>query len=320
MSDSKMKFSYQGSGKDCFVLFLKNILLTIVTFGIYRFWAEVAMTKYIFRNSELDKAAFDYHATGKEKFVGFLKGAGLVVVGLLVYGGASALLTMALGPEVGQVLSMLLLYLTIIALQPLIIIGKRKYDLSRSSWKMVRFGFDGEYKELAPLMLKGVILTGLTLGIYAAWFFNDLNHFYVKHSRFGHKKFSYHGEGQEYFKIFYLGYLLSIITLGLYSFKWRANLSNYYFSHVKMGEATFESEYTGMGNFLNDVKVLGLIMLTLGFGMPWAITMSIRYHFSMLSVVGDPQLEDIFSVPDLKASSLAEGVSEAAEAVGNLFG
>lgn len=65
-------FLFQGSGKGYFVVWLVNVLLTIITLGLYLPWAMVRARRYFYQNTELNGARFSYHATGRSIFVGWL--------------------------------------------------------------------------------------------------------------------------------------------------------------------------------------------------------------------------------------------------------
>lgn len=65
-------FLFQGSGKGYFAVWLVNILLTLITAGLYLPWALVRARRYFYENTELGGARFSYHATGRSIFVGWL--------------------------------------------------------------------------------------------------------------------------------------------------------------------------------------------------------------------------------------------------------
>ena len=62
--------------------------LTVLTLGIYRFWARTRLRRYIWSAIDVGGDSFEYTGTGLEKFLGFL--IGLVVftvyLGLLKVG------------------------------------------------------------------------------------------------------------------------------------------------------------------------------------------------------------------------------------------
>ena len=60
--------SFGGSGFEYFKIWIVNILLTILTLGLYYPWAKVRKNRYFYGNTSLDERNFEYHATGKQLF------------------------------------------------------------------------------------------------------------------------------------------------------------------------------------------------------------------------------------------------------------
>jgi len=318
----KEKISFSGEGGDLFIITLKNILLSILTLGIYSFWAKVNSLKFFYQNTKVYKESFDYHGTGKESFIGFLKGM-LIVGGIVVlFAGFHFLLKNLLG-EIGSGIAVVMLYLGIIGVQPMLILGKMRYHYGRTSWSNIRFSFKANTKEFTILFFKGIFLTVVTLGLYMPWFMVAQERFMSKKIKIGNKNFKYNGVGGEYFKILILGYILSVITLGIYSFWWRASLKNYYWDHLEFGSVKFKSSLTGAKVFVNDIVVLAMVVFSFGIAFPWAVIKSLQLDLDNLELNGDPQIEEIIGGIDKDASPIADGVSQAAEAVeqvGEMFG
>ncbi len=122
--------NFEGTGAEYFKIWIVNILLTIVTLGIYYPWAKVRTHRYFYANSTLENRNFEYHATGKQLFVGYL----IAVALLIVYTGIQAI-----SPILGLV-ALLILFLAI----PWIIWRSLKFNLRMTSFSNVRFGFDGQ--------------------------------------------------------------------------------------------------------------------------------------------------------------------------------
>jgi uncharacterized membrane protein YjgN (DUF898 family) len=74
---------YHGTARPLFGLHMKTAALTLLTLGIYRFWAKTRIRKYIWSATSADGDSFEYTGTGLEKFLGFL----IAVVVLAVYLG-----------------------------------------------------------------------------------------------------------------------------------------------------------------------------------------------------------------------------------------
>ena len=62
---------FVARGKLFWMLF-RFAFLTIITLGIYRFWAKTKLRRYLWSVVEYDGDRFEYHGTAKELFLGFL--------------------------------------------------------------------------------------------------------------------------------------------------------------------------------------------------------------------------------------------------------
>ena len=72
-SNGAYKFSFHGSNKQYLGLSLYNLLLTVLTLGLYYPWAKCAIRKFLLQETEIDGSRFEWHGTGKEMFKGFIK-------------------------------------------------------------------------------------------------------------------------------------------------------------------------------------------------------------------------------------------------------
>ena len=130
-------------------------LLIILTLGIYRFWARTRLRRYIWSAIDAGGDSFEYTGTGLEKFLGFLIALvvlavylGLLQVGLSFVGfnlwGAVTLEPS--GPR-DVLIQLGATYVTGLAVLPLIFYAQyrsRRYMLSRTRWRGLRFGLDAE--------------------------------------------------------------------------------------------------------------------------------------------------------------------------------
>ena len=79
-ASDKLGFEFRGSAREWFGIWIVNLLLSIVTLGIYSAWAKVRTKRYFNGNTKLAGHSFDYHANP----VAILKGRIIVVVVLVV--------------------------------------------------------------------------------------------------------------------------------------------------------------------------------------------------------------------------------------------
>lgn len=54
MQTQQQRFSFTGTGSEYFRIWIVNLLLSIVTLGIYSAWAKVRRMKYFYRNTRLN--------------------------------------------------------------------------------------------------------------------------------------------------------------------------------------------------------------------------------------------------------------------------
>jgi uncharacterized membrane protein YjgN (DUF898 family) len=123
------QLSFTGNGSEYFKIWIVNILLVIVTLGLYYPWAKVRNHRYFYGNSTLEGRNFDYHATGKQLFVGYLIAMAL----FLVY-----VIFQRLLPFAGPIL-IVVLFLAI----PWIIWRSLMFNMRMTSFSNVRFSFAG---------------------------------------------------------------------------------------------------------------------------------------------------------------------------------
>ena len=77
-------FGFSGSWKEFAPIALTNLLLTIVTLGIYRFWAKTRERRYLWSHTRFIDDTLEWTGTGKELFIGFIMAAVLVLFPLVL--------------------------------------------------------------------------------------------------------------------------------------------------------------------------------------------------------------------------------------------
>ena len=64
---TRYRFEFEGTGGSFFLIFLKNILLTLLTLGVYLAWGKTERRKYVWNNMTFHQQHFRYTGTGMEK-------------------------------------------------------------------------------------------------------------------------------------------------------------------------------------------------------------------------------------------------------------
>jgi uncharacterized membrane protein YjgN (DUF898 family) len=83
---------FTGTGGEYFRMWIVNLLLSVITLGVYSAWAKVRRLEYFYRNTRLAGSSFDYHGDP----MAILKGR---IVGAMLFGGyyAASLVSPMLG-------------------------------------------------------------------------------------------------------------------------------------------------------------------------------------------------------------------------------
>jgi uncharacterized membrane protein YjgN (DUF898 family) len=311
---------YHGTGGELLLIFLKNFFLTIVTIGIYSFWARTNVQKYNAANLEWAAERFAFHGTGKERFIGFLKAFGLMILALLIFYIIQTLLLYIPIPYLAPIVGYLLFLGLFIGLLPFIIVGNRRYFSSRTSYRNLRFGFDGKSLEIAKIYMKGLSLTFLTLGIYYPWFFAEKETYLRSKTRYGNTHFGFDPDGKEIFFLYLKGIFLSIITLGIYAAWFIADIQNYIWNRTSFQGKKFQSDITGLRILGNFVLSYLIIIFTFGLGFSWAIVRMTKLFFETISLEAEVDFSSIEAQADLTASATSEGIEALANALESFLG
>jgi uncharacterized membrane protein YjgN (DUF898 family) len=80
-----IRMGYRGNRKELAVLFFKNLLLTVITLGIYGAWMTVNLRNYVLGNVKFGNLKFQSKANGGAYFVLNLKGYFLSIFTLFIY-------------------------------------------------------------------------------------------------------------------------------------------------------------------------------------------------------------------------------------------
>jgi uncharacterized membrane protein YjgN (DUF898 family) len=146
-----LSFTFTGSGKEYFRIWIVNLFLTVATLGIYSAWAKVRRLQYFDRNTQLAGAVFDFRGDPKA----ILRGRLLAVVLVAAYHYAFGF-SMTFGVIV---LSLLLLTL------PFLMRGALRFRMRNTQYRGLHFDFTGSaggaYRAYLPPMLAFLLPSAL---------------------------------------------------------------------------------------------------------------------------------------------------------------
>lgn len=180
------RFQFNGSGGEYFRIWIVNLLLTLITLGIYGAWAKVRRLRYFYGNTSVAGSSFEYHGEPKK----ILKGRAIAGALILPY---------YLLQTTYPLWSLLFLALFIVAL-PFIIVKSRQFQMRMTSWRNIRFGFDGTYGGAAKNYLGLALLVPLTLGMIIPYMLFSKQRFIIGNTRFGQTRFEFGATPGPYYK------------------------------------------------------------------------------------------------------------------------
>ncbi|MGH7884562.1 MAG: YjgN family protein [Thermodesulfobacteriota bacterium] len=337
------KFNFHGTGSDLFSIYIVNFLLIIVTFGIYYFWGKAKIKRYMYSQSEFDGDRFTFHGTGNELFKG-----GMIAIGFLViYSLISEYVNKFITTPAGLIASVLIgiLFLFVIAAA---VVLSRRYYLSRTTWRGIRFTFRGKIKDFISIFFKGYFLSFITLGLYAPYFINNYQEFIISRSYFGNQNFSYSGNGKDIVKVFLKYFLFMLIIFGgfivtltflsdgslmkeyiaavsqilfilviclilvLYFLPllyFQYWIAKYKWNHTSFLGAKFQLVFS----FFQYLKLKAgnafILIFTLGFGWPWVAVRNAKFFTKYLNLEGDLDF-DVIKQSMIDTSATGESVAD----------
>lgn len=156
LQEQEYRFRFTGSGGEYFSIWIVNLLLSIITLGIYSAWAKVRREQYFHRNTLLDDQPFDYTGDPVRILIGR-------IVALLVIGVGSAV------QEVNLVMA-LAVTAVFFLLFPWVIVRSMRFRARNTRYRNLSFAFTGTtfealkayfwiYVALLPFIAASILLT-----------------------------------------------------------------------------------------------------------------------------------------------------------------
>jgi len=192
---------FHGERKPLAWLVIKNMLLTIVTFSIYRFWARTNIRKYYWGNTVLLGDRLEYTGRGGELFIGFLIVMVILVPVSIVYNLLEVFL-LTRYPDVGLVVTIVYV-VGFIWLINFAFFRARRYRLTRTAWRGIHAGQTGSGAKYATHAVLWGLASIVTLGVSVPWGHVALQRYEITNALFGKTAFGYAGQAREVFRLWW---------------------------------------------------------------------------------------------------------------------
>jgi uncharacterized membrane protein YjgN (DUF898 family) len=324
---------FTGTGGEYFGIWIVNLLLTIVTLGIYSAWAKVRRLQYFYRHTEVAGSSFDFHGSAVKILIGRV----IALVMLVAYNVSVRLHS----PFT------IVVIVCLAVVMPWLLRNSFRFRLYNTSWRGTRFHFRGSVGGAYRVFLLNGFLTLITLYIMAPFTHQRLKAYQHENSWFGETRCSFHARAGQ----FYAVYLLLLAALFVFALiiafsgitgafialsqaqqhgghvdprgliralvilygalilmgvsigpVFHALITNLIWSNTRIGEHRIECRMSPLGLVWITLSNFVLVILTVGLFIPWATVRLARF-----------QLESVQLLP---ASDLQEFVAAASEDIG----
>ena len=199
--------AFSGSRGEFFRLAKRGAALELVTLGFYRFWLLTDIRRHLWSNTLVDGDAAEYTGRGKELLIGFLVALAILVPIYLGY------FLIGLEAERYKAFASIPLVAFFYLFGQFAIYRARRYRLTRTVWRGVRFWMTGSGWIYALRASLWGLLTVVTLGLALPWRTAALERYKMRHSYYGDLKGSFEGRGWGFFKRGWWLWLVAIVTL-----------------------------------------------------------------------------------------------------------
>lgn len=305
----ELSLVFKGNARDYFRLWIVNLCLTLLTFGVFSAWAKVRRKRYFYSHTELAGVPFEYLGAP----IPILKGR---IIG-------SVLLALW---YVGTCFSLRLLVVVLclfVVLAPWVMVRTAAFNARYSSYRNITFEFDGTYWGAAKALLAGFLLLAVTCGLGYCWAFTNVRRYFVEHTSYGGIRGRYTARGGHLvgpFLVALASVFASVVAIawqvrpghgtglapllvagyavyGLCYAYWDARVAEVNWRHTTLGPLRFRAKYRARDfialYFTNALGVLASFALL----VPWAAIRMYRYRVERLTVIQDGALSRFAGQP-----------------------
>jgi len=341
-----MPFEFRGNTKEYFGIWIVNILLTIVTVGIYSAWAKVRTKRYFYGNTLVNNDRFDYLADP----VAILKGWLIAIAIYIFYSVVTSIFPFTV---------FIFMVLFIIGL-PWLVVRSLAFRARNTTYRNIRFDFNQSYSEAIKIYVGYSLLIPLTLGLAYPFVIYKQKQFIVDNSRFGTTPFSFFAKIKDFYKVyavfaiglllfmaaFYLVFLeqannLSpsidntpefqdrdtgsqqadpLVVFALMTSLWAFMLISYGYLQARIQNLFWNNAEIDKNQFNSTLRARDMIwiyfsnaiavVLTIGLMIPWTKIRLARYRMNHLSLLANNDLNKFIAGEEASIKAIGEEIGE----------
>jgi len=329
---------FTGNGAEYFGIWIVNLLLTLVSVGVYSAWAKVRRLQYFYRHTELAGSSFDFHGSP----IRILVGRAVALVLFILYNYSVRLHSpVTLVVFVGLAIAL-----------PWLLRNSFRFRLYNTSWRGTRFHFRGSVGGAYRVFLLNGFLAVVTLYLMAPFAHQRFKAYQHDNSWFGRTRFSFHARAGQFYALYGMlvvavalfGYVLfkagigsgfaamvhaqqqqhgrvdprtlfrvmgalygGLIVMGLtIGSVFQALLTNLIWTSTRLGDHRIECHLSPLGLMWLNVSNFVLVVITLGLFTPWAAVRSARFHLEAVTLVPATDLQEFVAAEPESIGAVGE--------------
>jgi uncharacterized membrane protein YjgN (DUF898 family) len=217
-STTTARLVFTGRGGEYFRIWVVNLLLTVVTVGLYSAWTKVRKARYFAQNTRLDGHVFGYHGNPRA----ILRGR---IIALVLLGAYSW------GFQFSRVAGLVTLGM-LCAAGPWLFMRSQQFRLGNTSFRGLRFGFDARVGEAYRILLPILVLwfaptivaalavdeswqyglVGFLGSLAIPWMHHRLKAYQHGRAMYGDRSFAFLGARRKFYGVYLKG--VGLVLLG----------------------------------------------------------------------------------------------------------
>ncbi|HJQ55632.1 MAG TPA: DUF898 family protein [Vineibacter sp.] len=208
------RLTYDGKLGELYLVYLRSLLLTLLTLGVYRFWGRTRVRRYLWSHISAFGDRFEYRGRGIELLLGFLAGIGfLAMVGGALLGVIWLFARDSLLTEIGA--DDVLTWLLLLAAWPLLAVGRYaglRYKLTRTRWRGIRSGLTGSAWKFGGISVGLGFVNAMSGQLMTPVVDVALAKYRLQNMTFGTVNFGFAGQSSDIYGRFIGFYFLNILA------------------------------------------------------------------------------------------------------------
>tara|TARA_Y100000746_G_C15468611_1_gene435421 strand:- start:3095 stop:4081 length:987 start_codon:yes stop_codon:yes gene_type:complete len=315
---------FEGNTGEFFRIWITNLFLSIITLGIYSPWAKVQNTKYLYQNLVIDGHRFNYIADP----IQILKGRLLAIFLLILY-----LLLTSYNSALSFLFPIILFFMA-----PWIINRSMSFQMRMTTYRNVRFNFEGDYGKSFLYFLLLPFLSYFTLFLVLPLVLKNMNEYILNKTRYGDRYFTSNLSASEFYIAYGsvvgasigIGIIIAIIfmvsesigailifpgyilIIAIAASIVGVIIRNHTYNNTILSEvASFDSSmqikpYT----FIIFTNILALIF-SFGLAYPWVMIRNTKYLASTVTVKTEESIDSVIDTISKSDSAVLDEVAGA---------